>query len=299
MEMRGENVRPVMAAGLAAQGLDRHPITAPATPEAAEWQGWGSALKPAHEPIIVARKPLERGLTIAANVLKYGTGAINIDATRVSGAVPLSTHYASMGYGGSSVEFQSGGNPAGRWPSNLLLTHSPACEQVGEQQIGSGSRQSLKRTRAKSIFAVGKTAQFANSPDSYGTETVPDYACAPGCPVAELDRQSGNRPTGGSGTLHLNQWSAKGRAGIHTTTNSTIQPSEGGASRFFSTLNYEGADFCYTSKASTAEREDGLEDFGAQLVGDGRAKAMKLRDDLTAEERAFVLAELEHLGLPT
>src|SRR5574343_192464 len=48
-----------------------------------EWQGWGTALKPANEPIVVARKPLEKGLTIAENVLKWGCGAINIDECRV------------------------------------------------------------------------------------------------------------------------------------------------------------------------------------------------------------------------
>lgn len=57
--------------------------TAPATPEAKQWDGWGSALKPANEPICLARKPLEKGLTLAENVLKYGTGGLNINATRV------------------------------------------------------------------------------------------------------------------------------------------------------------------------------------------------------------------------
>ena len=53
----------------------------PATPKAQQWQGWGTALKPAHEPIVVARKPLIG--TVANNVLTYGTGAINIDGSRV------------------------------------------------------------------------------------------------------------------------------------------------------------------------------------------------------------------------
>jgi len=57
------------------------PITAPATAEAKEWNGWGTALKPAHEPIVMARKPLEG--TVANNVLTHGTGGINIDASRV------------------------------------------------------------------------------------------------------------------------------------------------------------------------------------------------------------------------
>src|SRR5690606_8947519 len=52
-------------------------LTSPATPDAEKWQGWGTALKPAFEPIVVARKPLTG--TVAANVLAHGTGALNID----------------------------------------------------------------------------------------------------------------------------------------------------------------------------------------------------------------------------
>ncbi|HUM45249.1 MAG TPA: site-specific DNA-methyltransferase, partial [Fervidobacterium sp.] len=58
-------------------------ITAPATPEAQQWDGWGTALKPAHEPIVVARKPISEK-TIAENVLKWGTGGINIDDCRIA-----------------------------------------------------------------------------------------------------------------------------------------------------------------------------------------------------------------------
>lgn len=58
------------------------PITAPATEAARQWQGWGTALKPALEPITVARKPLAG--TVAANVLEWGTGALNIDGCRVA-----------------------------------------------------------------------------------------------------------------------------------------------------------------------------------------------------------------------
>jgi DNA modification methylase len=58
-------------------------ITAPATPEAQQWSGWGTALKPALEPITVARKPLCG--TVAANVLEHGTGAVNVDGCKVDG----------------------------------------------------------------------------------------------------------------------------------------------------------------------------------------------------------------------
>src|SRR5690606_26970399 len=59
------------------------PITAPATPEAKQWEGWGTALKPANEPIVLARKPISEK-TIAENVLKWGTGGLNIDGCRIA-----------------------------------------------------------------------------------------------------------------------------------------------------------------------------------------------------------------------
>src|SRR5699024_6993797 len=62
-------------------GSETGNITAPATSEAQRWDGWGTALKPAIEPIILARKPLSG--TVAANVLAHGVGGLNIDACRV------------------------------------------------------------------------------------------------------------------------------------------------------------------------------------------------------------------------
>ena len=98
-------------------------ITAPATAEAKQWDGWGTALKPAHEPIVVARKPLEG--TVAANVLTYGTGGLNIDGCRVGTTVetwPSSRSYAAgqMQPGGQGVTESTGDAPAGRWPANFI-----------------------------------------------------------------------------------------------------------------------------------------------------------------------------------
>lgn len=62
-------------------------ITAPATADAIKWDGWGTALKPAHEPIAVARKPLG-GKTVADNVLEYGTGGMNLNASRIGERFP-------------------------------------------------------------------------------------------------------------------------------------------------------------------------------------------------------------------
>jgi SAM-dependent methyltransferase len=61
-------------------------ITAPATPEAQQWAGWGTAIKPSFEPVTVARKPLG-GRTVAANVLEFGTGAVNVDACRIKPSI--------------------------------------------------------------------------------------------------------------------------------------------------------------------------------------------------------------------
>jgi len=104
-------------------------ITAPSTPEAIEWDGWGTALKPAYEPILLVRKPLMG--TVAANVLKYGTGAINIDECRVgdfknttpSGANRWNASLAEQGYRPNTYQTESKtpDSPAGRWPANIIL----------------------------------------------------------------------------------------------------------------------------------------------------------------------------------
>lgn len=103
------------------------PITAPATPDAKAWSGWGTALKPANEPIVLARKPLEKGLTVAQNVLKWGTGAINVDAGRI-GMRDAQTYTAPDITGDafnsdvSKRERKVISVPAqGRWPANVLL----------------------------------------------------------------------------------------------------------------------------------------------------------------------------------
>jgi DNA modification methylase len=98
------------------------PLTAPATDLAREWQGWGTALKPAWEPIVLARKPL-RG-TVAGNVTEYGTGALNIDGCRIdgserSGGGPRPTRVATGGFNMS----EAGDRPeGGRWPANVILS---------------------------------------------------------------------------------------------------------------------------------------------------------------------------------
>jgi DNA modification methylase len=104
-------------------------ITAPATLPARQWQGWGTALKPALEPITVARKPLGEK-TVAANVLAHGTGGINVDGCRVGTEKVVTTN--GKGFKGS---FEGGENNnggavhEGRWPANLI--HDGSDEVVG------------------------------------------------------------------------------------------------------------------------------------------------------------------------
>lgn len=99
-------------------------ITTPATPAAKQWDGWGSALKPAHEPVVLARKPLGEK-TLAANVLKHGTGAINVDGCRVGAS---DAPAGRKRHGGGIAENHSSfvlpdsdhESPAGRFPANLI-----------------------------------------------------------------------------------------------------------------------------------------------------------------------------------
>ena len=126
-------------------------VTAPATDEAKKWEGWGTALKPATEPIVLARKPLEG--TVANNVLAYGTGGLNIDASRVG--TDIRPKGASTGEVVSENGSMSGpntgrkvvGTVTGRFPSNVLLDEH-AAEAVDEQK-GTSSFFSVFKYQSK------------------------------------------------------------------------------------------------------------------------------------------------------
>ena len=98
-------------------------ITASATAEAKQWQGWGTALKPAHEPMVLARKPVEG--TVANNVLTYGVGGLNIDGTRVEGKVPSVPMAEWTRSGTTGATDKRNGELSqphlnGRWPANVI-----------------------------------------------------------------------------------------------------------------------------------------------------------------------------------
>lgn len=137
------------------------PRSAPATDAARQWEGWGTALKPAHEPIVLARKPLIG--TVAANVQAHGTGALNIDATRVGTDDMLSIGAGMLGYHGADGSNAGSQHVAGRWPANVILgcacdsePHDPECA-VALLDAQSGERVSNGGGTSRGI-GYGSTA---------------------------------------------------------------------------------------------------------------------------------------------
>ncbi len=130
-------------------------ITSAATPAAKQWQGFGTALKPANEPIVLARKPLSES-TVAKNVLKWGTGALNIDGGRIASPDHPGVHHAGSSASGSlnwnagekkdsSREYYT---PQGRWPANVLFDESAAAmldEQSGVSKSTGGKDRSKNK----------------------------------------------------------------------------------------------------------------------------------------------------------
>lgn len=105
--------------------------TVPKTLEAKQWDGWGTALKPAHEPIVVARKPLDG--TVASNILKWGTGGINIDGCRIGTDGGRAHHTKKQDNTGVGWHPESTGEiteHGGRFPSNLIHDGSEEVEKI-------------------------------------------------------------------------------------------------------------------------------------------------------------------------
>ena len=160
----------------------------------------------------VIRKPLSEG-NVASNVLKWGTGALNIDASRIrSGQMPkdckapgwdaYNKTNAEQGY--RPRDYKQGDahyrpSPEGRWPANIILEHTPECEcrgikKVKGSQMGSRSAGG-QHGKYGPIGAVGGH----DFTDAEGNDAITDWICADGCPVAGLDEQSGELKTHGGG----------------------------------------------------------------------------------------------------
>ena len=161
--------------------VDR-PITKASTPDAVKWSGWGTALKPAFEPIVLARKPFKG--TVAGNVLAHGTGAINVDACRIETDDDIAKKYPN-GPGGST--FGGGAmaltgqwrQPSGRWPANVLLDQHAAGwvdEQSGFTQSPSTVTRGGNRQEA---YGMGRQENVPAPGDSGGASRFFYSAKAP------------------------------------------------------------------------------------------------------------------------
>jgi site-specific DNA-methyltransferase (adenine-specific) len=170
----------------------------PITNDAKQWQGWGTALKPAMEPVIVARKPLVG--TVAANVLAHGTGAINVDGCRIGDEVMINQPGPTaprLAMGGGWREDASPTQAVGRWPANVILD-----DEAGQ------ALNEMSGTLATSRFFYSAKADGAER--DAGLERLPSMS--PGEIVNRAEGSVGiSSPGAGAGR------SADGRRNIHAT----------------------------------------------------------------------------------
>lgn len=161
-----------------------------------EWEGWGTALKPAYEPVIMARKPLVG--TVAANVEKHGVGAININASRIEGikGVPASPRRADQNatFGDLSNDPGTGSGwdeNVGRWPANIIHDGSDeVLEGFPHTKSGTGA---VKKATAEGhqANAFGKESRPVGTPNvEYGDEgsAARFFYCAK---TSKFDRDEG------------------------------------------------------------------------------------------------------------
>ena len=207
--------------------------------------------------VVVARKPLVG--TVASNVVKHGCGGLNIDASRIGTSDSLNggayaenpTHRAEQDMWtsqrtGDTNCFRRGKEhageyeqPTGRWPANLILQHFDGCRCDGVKKVKAnqsstiGSGKGYEETSNNGVFNAGKggvvRASTADA-DGNGNETITNWICEPGCPVARLDEQSdqsgsNRRSSKGTGLGYGSSGHGeRGSAGYNDT---------GGASRFY------------------------------------------------------------------
>lgn len=169
-EVVGYEHRANSPAGIVGLGRGAVPVarelTAPATDAAKQWEGWGTALKPAFEPIVVARKPLGEK-TVVANVLTHGTGALNIDACRVPTTDKLhGTGQPPLAHGGMNARpfhanheaQRSEQHEAGRWPTNVVLDGEMADELDHQSGVLKSGANPTRRSSDKFRNAYGDFA---------------------------------------------------------------------------------------------------------------------------------------------
>ena len=246
-------------------------------------EGWGTALKPAHEPIVMARKPIEG--TVAENTLQYGVGGLNIDGTRVGHTEEIKVSKAQTG--GNKVFGQGGRKtdttdlkPEGRWPANVILECTCENPKVVSDKYDIRTYNDYKNT-FKSYEENDKDKGEYEIKD---VETTKVIHTDPNCPCYILDKQSGNRK--GMASQNCNNQALYGGNALNqsTTTRDGFKVGfndEGGASRFF-----------YCPKASKKDRDHGLDKFEKKF-------APTMQDGIGAKEHNPQTATLKSNIHPT
>lgn len=192
--------------------------------------------------IHVLRKPLSEG-TVAANTLKHGTGGLNIDASRVGveertykGSGVSQMRYTDGRAGltdgrGRDMEF----SVSGRWPANVILQHLDGCRCDGVKKVryhNPDNKTVVGGASTGECYGDYGKRSLVGHADEDGKETVANWVCEPGCPVARLDEQSGERKTTWIAPSHKNNRDGDFMGALnhpgHQGYNDT-----GGASRFF------------------------------------------------------------------
>ncbi len=245
-------------------GVDvKAPGWTPQSELAQQWEGWNTQLKPASEPIVLCRKPLEG--TFIENVRKWGVGGLNVGACKVgtSKEVP-----ASKSKPRTNQDFRLGTDTAdgsdpntGRYPANLILTHDVRCRMVGTKTLSGEFIPNQGGTRESGFGDVGSPSGNGKPcGPQYGGEEVEVWECQPGCPIGLMDAQSGTIKSGKmkAGTIRVEREGTVFSTMSADATKTDIPGDVGGASRFFQHCNYNEEDFLprfqYCAKASSAER---------------------------------------------
>lgn len=214
-----------------------------------------AALKPSHEPIVMARKPDRKSAPLPGlDACRVEHGA-DVDQTAVQRQ--QNRHDGDANWRMRPGHEQPMYAPAGRWPPNVLLTHSADCQPAGMRRGSRIDKAAAVLPDDRSAYGSGLNGArpARGHGDADGMETVEAWDCAPGCPVAELDRQSGDRRSAYPGNPDAAAAYADTQVqrepgscyGLRQPGNGMSYADSGGASRFFPVFRYQ-------AKASSKER---------------------------------------------
>ncbi len=256
-------------------------------PNNTQWEGWGTALKPAYEPIILVRKPLGKKLTIAKNCLEHGVGGLNIDDSRVGcndkAKFPEGKYTTDTTVGSIRNEVRTAdSNKDGRFPSNVLISHHPECKPIGcaddcplealdkqsgitkgsgkptitQAGIGGGvlGKHDGRKTMPTAKEGLMTTRSIGDSGGASRFFAQPKWSCHDDCPIGELDKQAPKAGSLFSATRQKDTTGGSGASWVKAGGNTKGEDNgafdePSGASRFY-----------YQPKVRTKERNWGMTD---------------------------------------